>query len=113
MHSNTDRKAAIREFKEREPLRGAFAVRCMATNSVWVGSSSNLDATKNGLWFSLRIGSYPVKSLQSEWNVHGEPAFQYEVLEKLASDLHPFAVGDLLKEKKGFWVAQLAACPLY
>ena len=113
MQSTTDRKAAIRKFKEREPLRGAFAVRCLATSRVWVGSSQNLDAAKNGLWFTLRLGSHPVKSLQSEWNAHGEAAFQYEILEKLESDLHPMTVGDLLKEKKSYWVAQLAAYPLY
>jgi len=113
MQLNSERKKAIREFKEREPLRGTFAVRCTANNCVWVGTSYNLEATKNGLWFSLRIGSHPVKSLQSEWNAHGEPAFKYEILEKLASDLHPLTVADQLKEKKRHWCAQLAACPLY
>ena len=113
MQLNVDRRRAIREFKERKPLRGTFAVRCMASNRIWVGSSYNLDATKNGLWFSLRIGSHPVKSLQNEWNTHGEPAFDYEILEKLEDDLHPLAVADILKEKKSHWVAQMAACPLY
>jgi hypothetical protein len=113
MNSKLDRKEAIRKFKEREPNRGAFAVRCTATNRVWVGTSNNLDATKNGLWFSLRIGAHQAKSLQSEWNAHGEAAFEYEILEKLASDAQPMLVGDLLKEKKSAWVERLAACPLY
>jgi hypothetical protein len=113
MQSTLDKKKAIREFKERKPLRGTFAVRCTASNRVWVGASNNLDATKNGLWFSLRIGSHPVKSLQSEWNAHGEPAFNYEILEKLESDLHPLMVADLLKGKKSQWVARLEACSLY
>ncbi len=64
------------------------------------------------MWFSLRIGSHPVNSLQSEWNAHGEPSFQYEILEELESDLHPLTITDLLKEKKSQWVAKLAADPL-
>jgi len=113
MQSALDKKKAIREFKERKPLRGTFAVRCTVSNRVWVGSSNNLDATKNGLWFSLCIGSHPVKSLQNEWNTHGESAFDYEILEKLENDLHPLTIADLLKKKKSQWVAQLGACPLY
>jgi hypothetical protein len=27
------------------------------------------------------------KPLQGEWNTHGEPAFQYEILETLEADL--------------------------
>jgi hypothetical protein len=113
MQSTLDKKKVIREFKERKPLRGTFAVRCTANNRVWVGSSNNLDATKNGLWFSLRIGSYPVKSLQSEWNAHGESEFKFEILEVLEEDMHPLTVADLLKEKKSQWVTRLEASPLY
>jgi hypothetical protein len=113
MSLNLDKKKAIREFKERKPLRGTFAVRCTANNRAWVGASNNLDATKNSLWFALRVGSHPVKSLQNEWNAHGESTFTYEILEKLESDLHPLTVADLLKVKKSTWIARLDACPLY
>jgi len=109
MESNTDKKEAIRKFKELKPLLGVFAVRCAASGKVWVGTSRNLDATRNGLWFGLRSGGYIDKSLQAEWNAHGEPAFQYEILETLDDDLHPLAVKDLLKEKSKPWVAQFSA----
>jgi len=109
---NASRKQAIREFKERKPLRGVFAVRCTATGQVWVGSSPNLDATPNRIWFGLRLGSHHNRSLQREWNLHGEPGFQYEVLEKLDDDVAAMGVNDLLKEKKGQWVARLGAQPL-
>lgn len=111
MESNVDKKEAIRKFKERKPLLGVFAVRCAASGAVWVGTSRNLDATRNGLWFGLRTGSYIDKSIQADWNAHGEPAFQYEILETLDGDLHPLAVKDLLKEKGKHWVAQLSARP--
>jgi hypothetical protein len=112
MGSNIDKKEAIRKFKEQKAPRGVYAVRCSATGHVWVGTSRNLAATRNGCWFALRIGKHTDKSLQQEWTAHGEPAFDYQILEKLAEDLHPLAAADLLKEKGKHWVAQMLAHPL-
>ena len=109
MPPDIDRKEAIRKFKEQKPARGIYAVRCTTTGRVWVGSSRNLDATRNRTWFSLRIGGHIEKSLQEEWNSHGEPAFQYEILETLDPDLLPMAEADLLKGKLTQWAAQLSA----
>jgi hypothetical protein len=109
MESKAARKEAIRQFKERKPAVGVFAVRCTATGRVWVDASRNLDAAKNGSWFCLRNGMHRDKSLQEEWNAHGEAAFQYEILERLAEDVHPLAVADLLKETRSRWMAQLGA----
>ena len=109
MKSNAERKEAIRKFKEIKPLRGTFAVKCTATGRVWVGSSRNLEATKNGAWFGLSIGSHQNKSMQAEWNAHGEAAFEYQILETLKDDTHPLALSDLLKEMKKHWIVQLGA----
>jgi hypothetical protein len=109
MESKAARKEAIQKFKERRTPLGVFAVRCTATGRVWVAASRNLDAAKNGSWFCLRNGSHRDKSLQVAWNAHGEAAFRYEILEKLDEDVHPMAVADLLKEKRGHWIAQLGA----
>jgi hypothetical protein len=103
------RKEAIKEYKERKIPQGVFAVRCAATGRVWVGSSLNIDATRNSTWFQLRLGLHRERSLQQEWNEHGEPAFQYEVLEKLKDDVLPMSVKDLLKEKLAHWAGQLGA----
>jgi hypothetical protein len=108
MPSST-RKRAIREYKERQPARGAFAVRCLATNRVWVGASTNLDAARNGTWFLLRYGQHRDRGLQAEWNAHGESAFRYDVLETVDADASPFGIGDLLKEKKRHWAGRLGA----
>jgi hypothetical protein len=112
VQSNAERKNAIHKFKERKPSRGVFAIRCLATGQFWVGSSPNLEAKKNGSWFSLRIGSHRAKGLQNEWNTYCEDAFEYEVLEKLADDVSPLAVADFLKEKRLEWLAQLRALPV-
>jgi hypothetical protein len=87
-------------------------LNCVRDAAVWVGASRNLDATKNGFWFTLRNGSHTDKSLQAEWNLQGEPAFQYDVLEKLDEDVHPLEVADRLKEKRNYWIARLGAQPL-
>src|SRR5690348_13838801 len=103
------RKEAIRKYKERKPLLGAYSVRCSATGRVWVGVSTNLEANRNRVWFGLRIGGHTDKSLQAEWNAQGESAFEYRILETLEGDLHPFDVARLLQLKKSHWVSQLSA----
>jgi hypothetical protein len=105
----TSRKDAIREYKERAPNMGAFAIRCRPSNRCWVGTSRNLTAAKNGAWFTLRLGMHRDHALQTEWNTHGEAAFEYDILEKLGDDLAPMAVSDLLKEKARKWAARLNA----
>jgi hypothetical protein len=112
MPSKESKKEVIRNFKEKKVLAGAYAVRCTTTENVWVGSSRNLDATKNGCWFILRSGSHQEKTLQAEWNAQGEQAFEYEVLEALGDDVHPLNVATLLKEMKSAWIAKLSATPL-
>jgi len=109
MQSKVSRKESIRQFKERKSLLGAYAVRCTITGKVWVGTSRNLDATKNGCWFCLRGGLHQDKSLQDEWNTQGESAFQYEILESLDVDTNPMNVEDLLKGKRDEWIARLGA----
>lgn len=107
MLSNLDRKEAIRKFKERNPPTGAFALRSTASGRVWVGSSRNLDAVKNRLWFTLRHGSHPDKALQAEWSSHGDPSFHYEILEQLADDVSALSLADILKEKRRHWAQRL------
>jgi hypothetical protein len=67
----------VRHVAETGAEAVAFAIRCTASGRVWVGASRNLDATRNSFWFSLRHGSHPARSLQEEWDVHGEAAFQF------------------------------------
>ena len=109
MESKAERGEAVRKFKERKTLRGAFAVRCKATGRVWVGSYANLDAMRNRLWFSLREGLHRDKTLQEEWNSHPEETFEYEILEKLDDDVSPLELGDLLKELRVRWAGKLGA----
>jgi len=112
MKSKESRKESVRKFKEQKPLLGAYAVRCSATGRAWVGVSRNLSATRNGCWFMLRGGLHQSKTLQAEWNAHGESAFEYEILDGTDEQVDPLLIDRILKEKKAAWIAQLNAQPL-
>lgn len=107
-----DRKQAIRDYKLRKAPRGIFAVRCVAAGKVWIGSSMDLEKAQNKEWFVLRNGSHANAALQSEWNSHGERAFEYEILEKLDDDVSAIRVSDVLKEKRRHWIERLGAEPV-
>ena len=109
MDSKAERKEAARKFKELKPRRGVYAVRCTATARTWVGSTLNLDSTKNRFWLGLRMGGHPDKSIQLEWNTHGEAAFEYEILEVLDEDLPALLLGDAMKERRRHWIERLGA----
>ncbi len=112
MESKVEKREAARQFKERKVAAGAYAVRCSPTAAVWVGVARNLNAARNACWFSLRMHAHRVASLQAAWDVHGEGAFTFDVLENLDEDTHALAVNDTLKALKSSWVARLAALPL-
>lgn len=112
MQSKELRKDSVRKFKEQKPLLGAYAVRCSATGRAWVGVSRNLAATRNGCWFMLRGGLHQDKTLQADWNVHGELAFEYEILDGSDEEVDPMLIDRMLKEKKAVWIAKLDAQPL-
>jgi hypothetical protein len=61
------RKDIIREYKERAPQQGIFAVRCAASGRVWVSASKHLDKQQNGVWSQLRMGGHPNAKLQAAW----------------------------------------------
>ncbi len=110
--SKEQKKEAIRKYKEEVPPRGIFAVRCGESGRVWVGASRNLKAEQNRTWFTLRLGNHHERTLQEQWNTHGENAFRYEVLEKLDEDLPAIALPDVLKERKLHWATRLGASRL-
>jgi hypothetical protein len=103
------RKAAVSAYKKREQAVGIYAVRCTSTGAVWVGKALNLDAIQNRLWFTLGLGSCTAKSLQAEWDRHGGPAFQLDVLERLEPEETTYIRDALLKERCQHWRTRLAA----
>lgn len=109
MLSKESRREAIRSFKEQKSTIGIYAVRSTITGHTWVGTSRNLDATRNSCWFQLRNGLHQAKPLQEEWNTQGESAFDYSVVDCLDEDVHAMEIDDLLKQKRKDWAARLSA----
>jgi hypothetical protein len=111
MSVDTASKAARRqiadEFKERKVPRGIFAVRCSVSGEVWVGSSPNLNAVQNSLWFQLRGGLSRHRALQEAWKRHGEEAFTLEVLEQFDDDISPLLLNELYARTRRKWAESL------
>ena len=106
------RKAAVAAYKERKPTHGVFAVICSATGEAWVGQSRHLDTQRNGLWFALKHGSSPHRSLQAAWKLHGPDNFRFEELERLRDDFPPLGRPNELKRRQTLWTTRLRALQL-
>ena len=105
----TDRKAAINAYRERKKEGGIYAVTCTGTRDVWVGQSLDVGTARNGLWFALRMGTYPNRELQACWKAQGGDSFRFEILESLDEKEDADSVALLLKERHAHWREKLAA----
>ena len=54
------------------------------------------------------MGSFPGMSLQEAWNMHGETAFAFEILEEIR-DENEEMIPLLLKEREALWRKELGA----
>ncbi|WP_246799128.1 GIY-YIG nuclease family protein [Azospirillum oryzae] len=104
-----DRKAAVAAYKERKSVAGVFAVRCGAASTAWVGGAPDLDKIQNRLWFQLKMGGCPHRSLQAAWNVHGAESLAFEIVERLEDEDLAFARTAALKARVAHWVASMGA----
>ena len=110
METTNNRRALVRDYKDREIQAGVYAVRCAPTGEVWIGGTPDLSTRQNGVWFSLRMGGHASASLQAAWNTHGEAAFGFEVLEVLDDEgLERLGRASLLVERREHWREALQA----
>jgi hypothetical protein len=84
--SSQRKRNLVREYKERKPRRGVYAIRCDASGEVWASASPNLDAQQNSTWFQLRMGGHPNRALQAAWKQHGEGVFSFEIVAELSDE---------------------------
>ncbi|WP_336978182.1 GIY-YIG nuclease family protein [Altererythrobacter fulvus] len=103
------RRAAIAAYKERDVIPGIYAVRCTATGECWVGRGPDLSTIHNRLWFSLRLGSCPHRTLQQAWRENGAEAFTFERVEELDAEELAFAFDRVMGERHDHWCDQLSA----
>jgi hypothetical protein len=105
---NARKKELTRNYKEQKVQPGIFAVRCTTNGEAWVAQAPDIDKRQSGLWFQLRMGGFPGKSLQQAWNTHGESAFTFEILEEIRHENEKM-IPLLLKEREAHWRKELGA----
>ena len=104
------RRDLVRQYKERKPEIGVFAVRCTVTGEVWVAASRNLGSARNPIWMSLRLGSHRNRAMQDAWTAHGADSFTFEVLEECDTEgMTPLGILDQLKLRERHWRTALSA----
>ncbi len=97
-----DRKAAVSAYKERKIISGVYLIRCAVSGEAWIGACAELSTIQNRIWFTLRFGNHPNKTLQQTWAEHGAEAFSFEPLERLEED-DPYIRTARLKERAAHW----------
>lgn len=104
-----DRKAMIREYKERRRPMGVFQIRNRVNGKVFIGISTDLPSMLNRQRTQLRLGMHPNRALQAEWTAQGGESFSFEVLDSLSHIHEPVAdpAADL-KLLELMWLDKLA-----
>ena len=104
-----DRKALIRDYKQRRRPMGVFQVRNLANGKVFVGASPDLPAMLNRQRAQLQMGAHPNRPLQADWRAHGADAFAFEVLDTLTpSDEAGYDPAADLRTLEAMWLATVA-----
>lgn len=67
--------------------RGVYAIRCTTTGQVYIGASEHVGGRVGQHFSLLRAGKHPNRLLQRAWAVHGESAFNVEVLQIVEAEV--------------------------
>lgn len=78
---------------------GIYAIRHLATNRLYVGSSINVKHRWTRHKNNCKAKRHHCKHLQSAWHKYGEQAFEFEVLE--------YVEADMLLEREQYWMDKL------
>jgi hypothetical protein len=108
MVDKSRREELLRQFSDRPPQNGIFALKNAVTGEAWVGVSRNLDTQINGLRVRLNSNQFMNKDVQASWNAHGEDAFSYEVIERFV-ETDPYVLELKRSERAAYWREQLNA----
>ncbi|HEY3417548.1 MAG TPA: GIY-YIG nuclease family protein [Armatimonadota bacterium] len=100
-----DRKKELKQqYKEMKTEAGVYQIKNTVNGKVWVKATPNLK-TINGQLVQLRIGSHRNPRLQEAWNLYGEDAFVFEVLEMVPETAEStLARQRVLKELEKKWL---------
>jgi group I intron endonuclease len=78
-----DRSAIKKAYKEAKRPMGIYRILNTQNHKVYVGSSVDLSARINRHKAQLKLKSHRNRELQETWNLFGESAFSFEILDVL------------------------------
>ncbi|MCA8907567.1 MAG: GIY-YIG nuclease family protein [Rhodospirillaceae bacterium] len=107
-----EKKAAVAAYKERKATAGIYGVTCAATGQRWVGYAPDLEKIQNRLWFTLRQGGHPRRSLQEAWRQHGADGLAFAELERFEAEDLAYVRDRTAKDRLAQWRDKLGADPL-
>lgn len=79
--SEKNRSEIKRNYKESNRPMGVYQIKSIKENTIYLGSSKNLDGIKNRHIFELKINVHKINELQSVWNEVQENGIEFKVLE--------------------------------
>jgi hypothetical protein len=80
----TNRTENKRMYKQNRPAMGVYQIRNTANGKIYIGSSQNLEGTRNSRLFQLRMGKVVFsRELQKDLNEFGAESFEFSVLSVL------------------------------
>lgn len=108
MGKETDRAAIKRVYKQNAPEMGIYQIRNRSNGRIYVGSSQNLEGTRNSRLFQLRMGKIVFsRELQNDLNQYGADCFEFSVLDVLAKPEPGDSIERLLSELELRWLDKL------
>lgn len=104
-----DRKAVLRDYKERVVPMGVYRVRNKVSGNSLVAASTDVNAILNRHLAQLRMSAHPNRALQADWAAHGQDSFVFEVLDTLTSSEDPtYDPADDLAALEDMWLEKLS-----
>jgi len=80
----SERAEIKRLYKQNRPDLGVYQIRNTVNGRIYVGSSTNLEGTRNSKLFELRMGKVVFsRELQKDLNEFGAKSFEFSVLDVL------------------------------
>lgn len=97
-----------RIYKQNRPDMGVYQIRNKANGRIYVGTSQNLEGTRNSRLFQLRMGKIVFsRELQKDLNEFGAESFEFSVLELLDKPEQWDTIEHSLAELELHWLESL------
>lgn len=104
-----NKKALLREYKERQRPMGVYQIRNTVNGKLLMGTSVNLPAILNRHQSELRLGGHRNRELQQDWLKFGAAAFEFGILDTLSPSEQPgYDPADDLRALEELWLEKLS-----